>query len=73
MREKAMKKEKVKTITVSKAWFESETFDKEVEEFIRTVDVLGIEYSCSADHVNGMLITTKSAMIIYHDKEAEQE
>lgn len=73
MREKAMKKEKVKTITVGKVWFEPETFDEEVEKFIRTVDVLAIEYSCSVDNVNGMMITTKSAMIIYRDKEAEQE
>lgn len=67
-----MKKEKVKTITVSRVLFEPETFDEEVEKFIRTVDVLAIEYSCSVDNVNGMSITTKSAMIIYHDKETKE-
>lgn len=67
------KKEKVRTITVSRVWFEPETFDEEVEKFIRTVEVLAIEYSCSVDNVNGMMITTKSAMIIYQDKEEDDE
>lgn len=72
---KSMKdrKEKVRTITVSYNPLNNSNFDEEVEKFIRTVDVLAIEYSCSVSHIQGLLITTQSAMIIYNDKEADNE
>ncbi|MDE6155559.1 MAG: hypothetical protein K2F67_03885 [Eubacterium sp.] len=72
---KSMKdrKEKVRTITVSYNPLNNSNFDEEVEKFIRTVDVLAIEYSCSVSHIQGLLITTQSTMIIYNDKEADND
>ncbi len=67
------RKEKVRTITVSYNPLNNSNFDEEVEKFIKTVEVLAIEYSCSVSHIHGLMITTQSAMIIYNDKEEVDE
>ncbi len=66
-------KEKVKTITAINSFFNKEDFDTKVESFIRNVKVLAMEYSHSIDMINGVTVTSQSVMIIYEDKEAEQE
>lgn len=72
MRESTLK-EKVKTITVSYNPLNNANFDEEVEKFIRTVNVLAIENSCSVSYMQGLMVTTQSAMIIYENKEADDE
>lgn len=71
MRESTLK-EKVKTITVSYNQLNNVNFDEEVEKFIRTVNALAIEYSCSVSYMQGLMVTTQSAMIIYENKEGRR-